>query len=305
VFWLVKSLSDDNATAARVTVPTVTGLKQSDAISKLTAKGLQYTVSSEANDTTAAGSVFDQDPAAGDKITKSTKVAIKVSTGPATIAIPKDLANLSVADAQSKLTAAGFTGTITPTPTASDSVPKDKVIDSDPPMGDQVAATSPIKLLVSTGPAGVPIPAVTGETIAKARRDLVAAGFIVGTVSQQASTDQDTGLVISTNPTGSAPANSTIDIAVSSGPQQVTIPSVKGQLESDATSSLSGKGLNVEVDPSTLSPGDPNIGRVISVDPPAGTQVDPQSKVTITVGVAGSTTTTSSGSSGTTTTTGP
>jgi serine/threonine-protein kinase len=175
-------------------------------------------------------------------------------------------------------------------------------------MGEQVAANSPIELLVSTGPAGVPIPAVAGETIAKAKKDLIAAGFLVGTVTQQASTDQDTGLVISTTPTGSAPANSTINIAVSSGPQQVTIPSVKGQLEADATSALSGKGLNVEVNPQSLSAGDPNVGRVISVNPSAGTQVDPQSTVTITVGVAGSTTTTSSGSSGssgTTTTTGP
>jgi serine/threonine-protein kinase len=230
-----------------------------------------------------------------------------VSTGPATITIPDDLANLSPDKAQAKLTSAGFTQ-ITRAPTASDTVPANDVIGTDPAGGTELAASSPIKLLISTGPAGTPIPDVSGETVAKARKDLVAAGFVVGTVTQQASTDQDSGNVVSTNPTGSAPANSTINIVVSSGPQQVVIPGVKGQSESDATAVLKGKGLNVEVDPETLSSSDPNVGRVISVDPAAGTSVDPQTTVTITVGVAGSTTTTSSGSSGssgTTTTTGP
>jgi beta-lactam-binding protein with PASTA domain len=50
----------------------------------------------------------------------------------------------------------------------------------------------------------------------------------------------------------------------------------------------------------TLPPGDPNVGRVISVDPSAGTSLAPNSTVTITVGVAGATTTTSGGSTSTT-----
>ena len=305
VFWLVKSISDNNSTAAKISVPKVIGLKQADATDKLAAKGLQDSVSSEANDTTAAGLVFDQSPKPGDKIAKNGTVFLKVSTGPATIAIPK-LANLNLTpgDAQAKLTTAGFTGIITPTPTASDTVPINKVIDTDPTGGTDLPATSPIKLLVSTGPAGTPIPDVSGKTVAQARSALVKAGFIVGTVTQQPSSVQDSGNVISTSPTGSAPPNSTVNIVVSSGAQQVTIPGVKGQSETDATAVLKGKGLNVEVDPSTLPAGDPNIGRVISVSPAAGTMVDAQSTVTITVGVAGSTTTTS-GSSGTTTTAGP
>jgi serine/threonine-protein kinase len=78
---------------------------------------------------------------------------------------------------------------------------------------------------------------------------------------------------------------------VSTGAQQVAVPSVKGQTEAEATATLKGKGLEVEVDPTTLPAGDPNIGRVIDADPKAGTMVDPGSVVTITVGVAGSSTT--------------
>jgi serine/threonine-protein kinase len=123
---------------------------------------------------------------------------------------------------------------------------------------------------------------------------------VVSDVQNQASADVPKGRAVGTTPAGSAPRGASLTLLVSAGPQQVVVPSVKGQSESAATQTIQAKGLQVNVDPKTVSSGDPNIGRVIDQSPSAGTSVDPNSTVTITVGVAGSSSTSTS-----TTTTSP
>ena len=135
--------------------------------------------------------------------------------------------------------------------------------------------------------------------------ELADKGFVVGETIQQASADVKKDLVITTDPVGSAPKKSTINLIVSTGAEPVKVPAVKGQREDEATALLKGKGFDVSVEPKALPPGDANDGRVISVDPAAGTSIDAGSTVTITVGVAGAATTTAPTSSTTTTTTSP
>jgi beta-lactam-binding protein with PASTA domain len=80
----------------------------------------------------------------------------------------------------------------------------------------------------------------------------------------------------------------------------VKVPAVKGQPEDAARSAIQAKGLEAEVKTKSVPVGDPNTGRVIEVDPAAGTLVDPGSTVTITVGVASAASTTTSPASTTT-----
>ena len=67
-----------------------------------------------------------------------------------------------------------------------------KVIGTNPPAGTEVQKNSTVTLLVSSGPATVPIPDVKGQTQAGARRTLEKAGFVVGDVQSQASSDVPT-----------------------------------------------------------------------------------------------------------------
>ena len=102
--------------------------------------------------------------------------------------------------------------------------------------------------------------------------------------------------MISTDPGGgtSVAANTLIRIVVSTGPEQVEVPTVVGQSEADATTTIKSAGLSVRVVPQTVPAGDPNAGRVISQDPDGGKMEDKGSAVTITVGVAAAATTTTS-----------
>ena len=300
VFWLVRSVNDNSASTAKVNVPNVVGLTQDEAEKALDAQGFTPVPNLLPNDTTELGKVFEQSPPANSQLEKGKQVVIKVSTGAAKAKIPTGLAGLSQADALAKLSTAGFT-TVTPTPTASDTVVSGTVIGTDPAEGTEVATSSEIKLLVSSGKAGVPIPDVKGKTQSQAKTALKAAGFVVGDVQQQASSDVDKDLVIGTDPTGSAEKGSTVNLLVSTGPQQVKVPAVKGMSEADARNAITGQKLQVESDFKVLAPGDPSIGRVISVDPVAGTPLDINSIVKITVGAPDSGTTTTSSSTTSTT----
>jgi serine/threonine-protein kinase len=160
-----------------------------------------------------------------------------------------------------------------------------------------------VELRVSNGKGPVPIPSVAKKSVDEAKSALTAAGFTVGTVSTQASADVPKDKVIGTEPASAAPAKSTVNLIVSAGPQKVKVPAVKGQPEEAARQAITSRGLEAEVVTQSVPTGDTNAGRVISVSPAAGTEVEPNSTVTLTVGVATTATTTTAAPSTTTTTT--
>ena len=89
-------------------------------------------------------------------------------------------------------------------------------------------------------------------------------------------------------------------ITVSTGVEQVSVPNVVGQTETNATNTLRSRGFEVEMSIKALTPGDANIGRVVSQDPTSGKSADKGSTVTLVVGQATATSTTAA-----TTTTSP
>jgi serine/threonine-protein kinase len=98
-----------------------------------------------------------------------------VSSGKPTVAVP-DVHGKSVAEAASILGQAGLNGSKTQSE-PSDSVPKDQVIRTDPAAGTQVDKGSNVTIIVSSGPAQVSVPSVTGLTKAAADNAITSAGL--------------------------------------------------------------------------------------------------------------------------------
>jgi serine/threonine-protein kinase len=82
-----------------------------------------------------------------------------------------------VAEAASILGQQGLDGSKT-TAEASETVPKDQVIRTDPPSGTQVDKGSKVTLIVSSGKAQVSVPSVTGLTKAAADNAITNAGLV-------------------------------------------------------------------------------------------------------------------------------
>lgn len=285
-------LTSDSA-PKQVTVPDVVGLSEASAQKTLEEKGFS-TDTKEKTSSKKVGTVLAQDPIALDKADEGSTVTLTVSRGPGKKAIP-DVTGQGQNAAQQTLEAAGFK--VTKTTEASDSVPKDRVISTDPTAGTKATTGSTVKLIVSTGPKQVAVPNVVGSQIDDARSQLSAKGFGAST-SQQVS-DQEPGTVLSQDPAGGSTVapGATIALVVAKASDQVEVPDVTGDDEAGATNTLEGAGFTVKVtDEDVDTPSQEGI--VQSQSPGGGSKAKKGSQVTILVGRTGAPVTTPTTPSG-------
>jgi eukaryotic-like serine/threonine-protein kinase len=139
---------------------------------------------------------------------------------------------------------------------------------------------------IGGGNNGVSVPNVTGLPLHTAEKTLVDDGFQVGTTTARASSAQGQGNVISTTPGFGAtePKGTKINIVYSTGTaaaKGVSVPSVTGLTQAQATSDLEQRGFKVAVKPGQQAGTNP--GTVIGQSPAANTVRPSGSTVTITV----------------------
>ena len=202
--------------------------------------------------------------------------ALATPPAPETVPVP-DVAGQAADDAQATLEASGLVAA--PEEQASDDVEAGLVVQTSPGAGTEVALGSTVTMLVSTGPSTVPVPDVAGLAVADAQMALEAEGFVI-TTTDQASDDVEEGLVIETNPaagTEVAP-ETTVDMAVSTGPEDVEVPEFIGMTTDDATTLAEEFGLTITFveDPDRPNPN----GIVVDQMPEPGEMVEPGSEVT-------------------------
>jgi serine/threonine-protein kinase len=198
---------------------------------------------------------------------------------PKTLTVPADVVGKPVGNATSELQRLGFSNLSTQA--QNNSAAPGTVITTKPPPGTRMHSDKPLLLVVSSGPVQVAVPNVVGQPEAAATLALQHAGFVV-TQTTATSNTVAAGSVISTNPpAGTKRAKgSQVQLVVSSGKQQVTIPPLVGQTPSAAGQDLGQLGLVVGdqvSEPSTSV----QFGRVTRTDPPAGAKVAIGSAVTV------------------------
>ena len=123
---------------------------------------------------------------------------------------------------------------------------------------------------------------VSGRSVEVATRALEGDGFVIGETTQQPSADVDEGDVIETDPPAGEQVDegSTISLVVSSGPENVTIPSLTNFTYDRAKEILEGMGLKVD---KRLQDSTEPRDQVLNTDPPAGTSVESGSRVDLIV----------------------
>jgi beta-lactam-binding protein with PASTA domain len=272
-------------TATQVPVPNVTGQDRATATQNLEAAGL--TVGTVTNQVTADASQIDTvlgtDPSSGTQVDPGSAVNLTVGVGPDTIEVPAVI-GLDVDRAQNTLQNAGFDSV--ETEEIDSLAPADQVVDVSPGEGQSVDPSTTVTLQVSDGDAEVPD--VTGQQQAAATQALRTAGF-TNVTSEQVESQQPQGTVVATDPSGGeqASADDLITLQVSSGPSEpetVTVPRVAGQSANAALDALEGLGFtDVRVVDSTGAEVDPAQATAVSTSPPAGAEVSPDTRVTLTV----------------------
>jgi len=278
-YLLARQLSGGSS-GALVPVGNYVGQTQHDAELLIQNAGLKPDSVTEENETVPAGQVVSQTPDPGTKIDKGGTVHLKISGGKGQVKVP-DVTGQSLDDAQSQLRDAQLDYKVQQE--NSDSVDAGKVTRTDPPGGSQVEKGKVITLFVSTGKAQVQIPDVSGQDAVTAANTLGAKGFTTEVV-YQASDTVDSGTVIATNPPAGSSANkgSKVQLIVSSGKEQVSVPNLYGRTQSQAMNDLQAVGLNGTVTSVTCSDSS-SAGTVIAQSPSAGSKVSKGSIVNMSV----------------------
>lgn len=166
----------------------------------------------------------------------------------------------------------------------STAMPAGCVISQNPAAGSLVPEGSAVSLVISLGPPMTVVPDVVGLTQQAGAASITNAGLVVGTVTSANSSSVPAGNVISQNPLGgtSVAQGSTVDLVVSTGPAQVTVPAVVGMSQSDAEAAITAAGLTVG-SISTQHSSTVAAGVVISESPSAGSIVVSGSSVDLVV----------------------
>jgi eukaryotic-like serine/threonine-protein kinase len=284
-----------------VRVPVVTGQSEQAAGSALRNAGLNPVPSLASSTKVASGLVISQAPSAGSVVKKGARVSIVVSGGPASKSL-MNVANLSSTAAAAKLRKAGLK-TTTKTE-SSKTVEAGRVIGTEPPAETEVQEGHLITLLVSSGPAPVRVPDLTGQSLEAAEATLTNSELAVGTVTRKTSTTQAVGTVLSQSPAagGSLHAGQKVDLTVARAPKEIAVPNVVGAAEAAAAAALKHAGFTTKTEPHPTS--EPaQVGVVLEQSPGQGSKARKGTTVTIAVGVLSTPTTTTPTTSTPTTTT--
>jgi eukaryotic-like serine/threonine-protein kinase len=166
------------------------------------------------------------------------------------------------------------------------------VVDQNPKDGVEVAKGADVTIFIAVEPTTVEVPDLSGMTLGEASTALAADGLTLGSRTPEANADIEVDRVIRSEPAAGEPVEpgSVVDVVVSTGPEQVTVPDVSTGCLSigSARKALKDAGLETEVgDPQPSVPDCPNPNRIIGQEPLAGTTLDAGSVVTIFPGGGG------------------
>ncbi|MBB5887469.1 Stk1 family PASTA domain-containing Ser/Thr kinase [Lactovum miscens] len=136
--------------------------------------------------------------------------------------------------------------------------------------------------LLNSGSNTVLVPSVAGQSQVSAQNSIEAAGLKIGQVHEENSDSVASGLVIKTDPNGdsSVSRNSKVDLYVSKGVGNISVPDVTNQSQATAENLLKSAGFtNIKVVNDNSDKVD--SGNVISTDPAAGSSIAKNSAITL------------------------
>jgi beta-lactam-binding protein with PASTA domain/tRNA A-37 threonylcarbamoyl transferase component Bud32 len=224
--------------------------------------------------------VLREDPQPGTKAKQGSTITLTVSDGPGTTVVP-DVTNLPQARAVKVLKEQGFKTTVQNEP--SDGIEKGRATRTSPSGGQQIERGTLVTVFISSGPAKVTVPNVTGQNEASATSELSNVGLKADVTEEES--DETPGTVLRQSPSAGSKVEKggTVTIVVAKASTKVQVPGVIGQDQGAASSALSAAGLTVIADTQDVTdPAQDEI--VVDQDPAEGAEVKKGSKVTIVVG---------------------
>jgi eukaryotic-like serine/threonine-protein kinase len=273
--WFLTRDNDDKG-ASTVNVPNVVHLKQQEAVSRLSRRGLIARIRTRSSDA-APCTVVAQEPDPGADLTRDSVVTLAVSATQA-VTVP-DVVGKRATAAVSALRAKGLQ---VRTANVVSNQPSGTVLEQDPAAGEQVAGGSTVLIRISRGL--VTVPGTIGQSRDTAVAAVRGAGLVPKVFTVPSSQPEGTVVAQTPKPARRVPAKSTVRLNVSNGQvgggappppppppasaATVKTPDLIGDLQQVAQRRLNQAGLRAVV---LYVPSDQPQGTVLSQSPNPGT----------------------------------
>ena len=237
---------------------------QAERVADRAGLGVQFT--EDFSESVPRGTVIETDPSAGSKILKGGRMTATLSRGPERFAMPtvvglsRDAAETAVQRANLSLDEVSER--------FSDTVRNGIVISASRKPGAPLKRDAPIDLVVSKGPAPIPVKNYVGRKFASAAAALRKAGFTV--VAERKHSDAVAkGLVLAQDPkSGQGQRGDTVTLTESLGPVMVQVPNVSRMGIKAAERVMAAAGFKTRVQPVAVNY--LGLGYVAFSDPRAG-----------------------------------
>ncbi|WP_171164618.1 Stk1 family PASTA domain-containing Ser/Thr kinase [Streptomyces sp. I05A-00742] len=241
--FIGKALFSGDGKSGDVTAPNLIGETLASAKKQGENVGLKVVDSGQpVNCDAEPGKICKQNPDAGTKVERDSEIKVSLSKGPAKIDVPNVL-NTQYDKAQKTLEDKGFT--VRRKDEQTDEAKPGTVIKQSPEPNEAADKGSEVKLTVASAVPKKTVPMVIGQQFDAASKQLTDNGFKV--TRKDVDNDAPTGQVVAQSPQGdtSAAPDSTVELSVSKGPQEVDVPTLTNMTLKDAKKALTDAGLKV------------------------------------------------------------
>lgn len=276
-----ESVQTEEVNEDTVTMIYVLGMTYDEAKVKLNELGLGIrSAGSEESSEYKEDQIMKQSIAEGTVVEKGTTVEIVVAVEKVELRRIPDVTGATKEDAKYRLEQEGFM--VDFAESYHDTVKEGKVIKTSPDVGTEQPKGSTVYITVSKGKETrmTTVPKIVNTTKENAEIALKNAGLSVGSVTDAFSDTVAVGNVISQSVADgtSVEEGVTVDLVISKGPENVTMPNLWGNPKDRAIEKLHALGLSVEV---YEEYSDETEGRVFKTNPEADEKVSPGSMVQI------------------------
>ncbi|MEX2196068.1 MAG: PASTA domain-containing protein [Thermoleophilaceae bacterium] len=262
-----------------VAVPDVVGGTLLEAATRLEGEGFEVEAQ-RVQDQAPVDEVIRQDPRGGAKADEGSQVTLTVSNGPGQARVPS-VEGRPRGEAVEELNDKGFDVTVDGE--ASDDFDDGIAIRTVPEGGELADRGERIRLFVSTGPESVSVPDVVGSSERSAESRLERAGLLVDVEEEASGSDEGTVIRQAPGPGAEVDSGTRVTIVVSTGREEVEVPSVLGQSLREARATLRDAGFEVDADERAVdSPAEDGV--VVDQRPGGGSERRRGDTVTIFVG---------------------
>lgn len=219
-WWFWNEAEQQRIEENQVQVPDVSGMPETDAQNALTTAGLRPILEYEHHDDVERDRAIGTDPGTDATIQRYDEVTLNISLGPDEIEIPDSLQGASEATVRDTLEELGLTVSDV-SYVNSPTIPRDRLVDTDPALSSTVAYGSTVALRMSSGE--VEVPDVTGMTANDAENTLTASELGLSIeVNEEENADEETGRVFeqSIDPGENAAQGSVVTVTIATEPEE-------------------------------------------------------------------------------------